>query len=128
MKFLKKLSKGIIITYVVLFALSQLVSGCFSFRMSDKEINESFARYTYKPQQADLDVDDRTIHYVSVGKPTLPVAFFVHGSPGSWSAFVDFFKDSTLLQQVQMVSVDRPGFGDSEAGWGENRSKGKRST
>ncbi|MBC7892793.1 MAG: alpha/beta hydrolase, partial [Sphingobacteriaceae bacterium] len=51
--------------------------------------------------------------YAEIGPDSLPVAFFVHGSPGSWSAWVDFFKDDTVLARVKMVAVDRPGFGDS---------------
>lgn len=119
MKFLKRISTGLIITYIVVFILSQIVSGCFSFQMSPKEVQKAFANQQYKPTEHDLDVDDRTIHHVSVGNNNLPVAFFIHGSPGSWSAFVDYFKDSTLLQHVQMVSVDRPGFGNSGLGNGE---------
>lgn len=119
MKSLKRISTGLIITYLVVFILSQIVSGCFSFQMSPKEVQKAFADLPYKPTEHDLDVDDRTIHHVCIGNKALPVAFFVHGSPGSWSAFVDFFKDSTLLKHVQMVSVDRPGFGNSGLGNGE---------
>lgn len=119
MNLLKKISKGIILTYIVVFVLSQIVSGCFSFKMSQKEIDESFKGHRYKPSQHQIEVDDRIMNYAELGNDSLPVAFFVHGSPGSWSAFVGFFKDSLLLPNVKMVSVDRPGFGESGYGDGE---------
>jgi pimeloyl-ACP methyl ester carboxylesterase len=33
---------------------------------------------------------------------------FVHGSPGSWDAFIGFFKDSLLVGKARLISVDRP--------------------
>ncbi|HSZ25340.1 MAG TPA: alpha/beta hydrolase, partial [Cytophagaceae bacterium] len=54
------------------------------------------------------------------GADSLPLVLFMHGSPGSWSAFSDFLKDSILLKNVQMIAVDRPGFGYSDYGNGES--------
>ncbi|MFN0080967.1 MAG: alpha/beta fold hydrolase [Ferruginibacter sp.] len=72
-----------------------------------------------KPVQHRILVNGRTSNYAEIGNDSLPVAFFVHGSPGSWSAFVDFMKDTVLLKKVKIVSVDRIGFGYSELGEGE---------
>lgn len=118
-KYLSLFGKGLAVTYLGLFGLSQLISGCFSFQMSPKEVNQAFKGRAYQPAFQSLDVIDRSMHYASIGDKTKPVAFFVHGSPGSWSAFVDFFKDDSLLAHVQMVSVDRAGFGESGLGQGE---------
>lgn len=119
MQLLKKIGFGVVLTYLGLMLLSQVVSGCFSFQMSDKDLQKAFRGKRYQPVQHDIDVSDRTIHYASVGNDSLPTVLFVHGSPGSWSAFVDFFKDDSLLAAVQMVSVDRPGFGESGLGEAE---------
>ena len=81
-------------------------------------MKEYFAGHTI-PQEYRIHVLDKDINYVENGKDSLPVAFFVHGSPGSWSAFAGFMKDSVLLQKVKMVSVDRIGFGYSDFGHGE---------
>lgn len=107
------LAKRLLFAIVLLFGLSQLTAGCFSFRMSREEVEKSFAGRALKPTFHDIQAGDRTIHYTEIGADSLPVAFFVHGSPGSWSAWVDFFKDDTLLRVVKMVAVDRPGFGHS---------------
>jgi pimeloyl-ACP methyl ester carboxylesterase len=42
-----------------------------------------------------------------------PLVVFVHGSPGSWDAFIGFMDDADLLARARLVSVDRPGFGRS---------------
>ncbi|HVD97044.1 MAG TPA: alpha/beta hydrolase [Cytophagaceae bacterium] len=87
--------------------------------MSPKQTRKEFKGQPCQPQFHSYVVEGRTMNYVSNGSDSLPLVVFVHGSPGSWSAFVDFFKDSILLQKIQMISVDRPGFGYSEYGKGE---------
>jgi pimeloyl-ACP methyl ester carboxylesterase len=56
------------------------------------------------------------LHYAQIGNDSLPTLVFVHGSPGSWSAFKAYLKDADLLQKFRMVSIDRPGFGYSHFG------------
>lgn len=116
---MKKLSIGFLILYFGLILFFQIFSSCMSFRLSQKEVNEHFANQKYKPTQHQIEVNGRTISYAEIGNDILPVAFFVHGSPGSWSAWEGFFKDSLLLTKVKMVAVDRPGFGYSGLGKGE---------
>ena len=55
--------------------------------------------------------------FLDRGKETLVV--FIHGSPGSWHAFIDYFKNDSLVSKVDMRSVDRPGFGLSDPGFPE---------
>lgn len=87
--------------------------------MSQKEIDKAFQNLASKPVRHQMEVKGHSIHYFDIGNDRLPVAFFVHGSPGSWSTFVDFMKDTSLLKKVKIVCVDRIGFGDSELGYGE---------
>jgi pimeloyl-ACP methyl ester carboxylesterase len=63
-------------------------------------------------------VGEQMIHYTQVGDTSKPLVIFVHGSPGSSDAFLDFLADTTLSEICQMISVDRPGFGAS-SGKGE---------
>ena len=111
-----KISKRILIGYGILFIISQILSSCLTFKVKQKEIDEKFAGYTQKPTQHQIEVQGISMNYAEIGSDSLPVAFFVHGSPGSWGAFIDFMKDTTLLKQVKMVSVDRVGFGESDFG------------
>ena len=53
------------------------------------------------------------IHFASVGEG-IDTIVFVHGSPGSWSAFSRFLMDEDLKKAGRLISVDRPRFGLSE--------------
>jgi pimeloyl-ACP methyl ester carboxylesterase len=114
-----KILKRFVLGYFILLLLSQGLSSCLSFRMSQKDLDKAFMLQSQKPSQHQISIQNRTINYAEIGSDSLPVAFFVHGSPGSWSAFVDFMKDENLLQKVKIVSVDRIGFGDSDYGSSE---------
>lgn len=113
------ITKTLLIVYFFLLTISYFFSSCFSFRLAQQEIDSSFAKYAQKPVQHQFKVNGRIMNYAVIGNDSLPTAFFVHGSPGSWSAFIDFMKDTDLLKKVQIVSVDRNGFGYSELGEGE---------
>ncbi len=116
---LLKFSKRLIIGYVILFIISQILSSCLTFKTSQKDIDKAFFGYKMKPVQHQIEVNDVMMNYAEIGSDSLPVAFFVHGSPGSWSGFMDFMKDTILLKKVKMVSVDRIGFGESDYGYAE---------
>ena len=113
---LLKFSKRLLIGYTILFIISQILSSCLTFKVSQKEIDKKFMGYQMKPVQHQMEVQGVKMNYAEIGSDTLPVAFFVHGSPGSWGGFIDFMKDTVLLKKVKMVAVDRIGFGDSDLG------------
>jgi pimeloyl-ACP methyl ester carboxylesterase len=89
---------------------------CVSVRMSDKKVAEYFANRPIRPTFGAIQVGDSSIHYARIGVNTMPTVMFVHGSPGSWDAFISFFADSSLYNHAQLISVDRPGFGKSDSG------------
>jgi pimeloyl-ACP methyl ester carboxylesterase len=49
------------------------------------------------------------------GRADGPLVLFVHGTPGSWQAFAFVMADARLAERARLVSVDRPGWGASEA-------------
>ena len=60
------------------------------------------------------------IHFTLVhSDSSLPLAVFIHGSPGSSSSFLHFAQDSLLLQSYNVLLIDRPGFGYSDFGKAE---------
>jgi pimeloyl-ACP methyl ester carboxylesterase len=69
--------------------------------------------------QHSYSVGNREIHYVKAGNDTKPLVLFVHGSPGSLSAFIHFLADTTLIDRSLLITTDRPGFGYSNFGIGE---------
>ena len=99
-----------------------LIGSCFQFRSSDKkqlkELKETSKIY-------DVEIGTklakgREIHYTKVGKDsTKTTVVFVHGSPGSSSNFLQFAKDSTMLNNFNVLLIDRPGFGYSDFGRSE---------
>lgn len=96
--------------------LVALLPQCVSFRMSDQKVQQYFANAPIKPSFGFVGDGKQRVHVASIGADSLPVALFIHGSPGSWDAFIQFFTDSLLYRQLRLVSVDRPGFGKSNYG------------
>jgi pimeloyl-ACP methyl ester carboxylesterase len=96
-----------------------MLHSCVSFRMSSKEVKEYFDKKNLPVVQEKYSKGFRNIHYVQAGDTTQPLVLFVHGSPGSLSAFIDFLADSALLKQSLLVTIDRPGFGYSNFGVAE---------
>lgn len=87
--------------------------------MSSADIDRYFAKEKVSASQHSYRVGFRELHYVKAGDPTKPLLLFVHGSPGSLSAFIHFLTDSSLLRNALMITADRPGFGYSNFGNGE---------
>ena len=85
----------------------------FDFEMKPEQARAYFAARKLQPHFKTHQFGDRPIHHVSVGDPGKPLVVFVHGSPGSWDAFIGFLGKPSLLERARLVSVDRPGFGGS---------------
>lgn len=68
------------------------------------------------PTFESYSTSERTIHYVEVGQRNSSPVLFLHGTPGSWSAFGSYLSDPSLASRLNMVAVDRPGFGQSDYG------------
>ena len=108
---------------VLLMAFVFMQSACtrhyqlFKLRRSDKQITRAFRKAPVKPDIQYYVHEGRKIRFVELGQDsTRPVILFCHGSPSSLSMFDVFLKDPDLLNQAQLVSVDRPGYGLSDFG------------
>jgi pimeloyl-ACP methyl ester carboxylesterase len=108
-----------VITLILFAALLLLMDSCVQFRMSKTEIDNFFKGKMYPGVERSYYVGRQKINYLTSGSDSLPLVIFVHGSPGSLSAFIDFMDDTLLLEKTQMISVDRPGFGASNFGYAE---------
>lgn len=104
---------------IAIFAFILLMDSCIQFRMSKSEIETYFKDKEKKGTLRQYTVGKRTLNYLVAGDTNKPLIVFVHGSPGSLSAFIDFMADSTLLKRAQLITVDRPGFGASNFGYAE---------
>lgn len=104
----------IFLLFIILWAF--LAQGCMSFRITDEEAKKQFQQKGLDLNINNIKVGARNIHYVSVGDDSKPMLVFVHGTPGSWNAFMGYMEDKSLTEHFRVVSVDRPGFGYSDFG------------
>lgn len=116
---MRKIRIASICISVLLCVLMITMHSCMTFRMSPKEINHFFSSRNITGEQSHYSVGFRDIHYVTSGDTTKPLVVFVHGSPGSLSAFIDFLADTALLSKTLLLTTDRPGFGYSNFGVAE---------
>jgi pimeloyl-ACP methyl ester carboxylesterase len=102
------------------YVIAVVASSCFSTRVNDEAMYSYFSNSNYPPQRHFYEAIGRRLHYVSTGDSLRQPVLFVHGSPGSWDNFKAFLKDSFLLQHCQLMSADRPGFGEAAKGGAED--------
>jgi pimeloyl-ACP methyl ester carboxylesterase len=113
----KRRFKKRFIPIILLVLLMVTAHGCLTFRISDSEWENNLVKKGQKkPNIKTYHFDGRNIHYIHIGEDTLPLVVFLHGSPGSSSAFEDYLADTNLTKEAQLISVDRPGFGYSDFG------------
>ena len=58
-----------------------------------------------------VNFENEQLNYVQQPNPGAPLLFFIHGAPGSWTAYKKYLNDSSLRADFHMISVDRPGYG-----------------
>lgn len=88
----------------------------FKFRTSDEKARQIFRQEGMDIKLSFFSSCSYRLHYAQTGVDSLPTLFFLHGSPHSWDAFLNYMKDKELLQHFRMISIDRPGFGQSNFG------------
>jgi pimeloyl-ACP methyl ester carboxylesterase len=115
----KNLLKIKLILFSILLPYLFFCDNFLQFRMSDDEIKGLFAETAYQVEVDYYDTLGRKMRYVTIGADSLPKIVFIHGSPSSVSAWSSFMKDTALLNNYQMVMVDRPGYGYSGFGTSE---------
>lgn len=114
-----KARKRLAIFVLIGIALMTTLHACMSFRMSDRKIDQYFREHHIEGSRHTYSVGRKKMHYVQAGKETDPLILFVHGSPGSLSAFIHFLGDTALTNHGLVISTDRPGFGYSQFGVAE---------
>jgi pimeloyl-ACP methyl ester carboxylesterase len=101
---------------ILLIIFSLLLENCLTMRTSDSRAIRRFQKKGISLIPHMIHIDGHSIHYVSVGADTMRTIVFVHGSPGSWTAFKRYLMDAGLRSQFRLIGIDRPGFGYSEYG------------
>ena len=104
--------------WLLLFAFSCFCAACqasyYYTTLSEKKLNKLFASRPFQPVSHFVQVGEYPLHYVSIGEPTKEfMLLMIHGSPGLWNNYLDFFQDEFLLDNFFIVSPDRAGYGQS---------------
>lgn len=98
-----------------------VISSCtvLQWRESDSEIYERFftENIPTKINYFDLDTLNLKIRsqHITTSKSKVNLVF-LHGSPSSLSAWNKYLTDTTLVNKVNILAVDRPGYGYSNFG------------
>lgn len=112
----KNILKKVIYIFLILLLFGQLTSSCLQFRMSKSEVDKYFKEEVLKPKILRIQSKKRTINYALIESGQKPLVVFVHGAPGSLKAFIDFLKNKKLQKYINMIAIDRPGYGYSDFG------------
>lgn len=116
---LRRSKTGLLVPVALAGILLFTSHACMTFRMSPKEVDSFFKKENINGSRNRIGTGSKAIHYVKAGNPDGPLVLFVHGSPGSLSAFIHFLADSSLNRDLLLISTDRPGFGHSNFGVAE---------
>jgi pimeloyl-ACP methyl ester carboxylesterase len=101
--------------FVAIFSL--LLCGCYGkFTMSQKELKAYYKTHQPEPDFFKYDTLGHAVFYAHTGKKELPLLLFIHGAPGRWYGYINYLSDSSLLENFQMISIDRAGYGNSAKG------------
>jgi pimeloyl-ACP methyl ester carboxylesterase len=84
-----------------------------NFIMSDQKISEYYSNSTLKPLFAYSDTSTKKLYYAYSADSTKPILLLIHGAPGAWFGYKEFFKDSLLVSQYQIIAPDRAGYNKS---------------
>jgi pimeloyl-ACP methyl ester carboxylesterase len=109
----------IFIVFFILVLLMTLMHSCVTFREKPEDMRKFFDQHKVNGSIHHYQAGKLKMEYAQAGDSTKPLILFVHGSPGSLSAFLGYLVDSTLLQKGFLITADRPGFGHSDFGVGE---------
>lgn len=102
--------------FVLVICTCSLLSGCLmpeSIREHQKFIAEQ-VKTNPDIQTNFIENDEFKLHYKSNGKAIKAVAVWIHGTPGGWSDIGRLLVDDEFLSEVLLVSIDRPGWGQSQ--------------
>ena len=100
-------------SYFCLICVLSLSSCMQSFRMSEKNIANYYANSITKPNFAFSDTTQTKIHFAYSADTSKPILLLIHGAPGAWFGYKEFFNDSLLLSKYQIVAPDRAGYNKS---------------
>ncbi len=102
-------------TSILIFLLLSIVLG-LTYYMEPKIMGDELIAQLPHDAVHQEQILDRKIRWIETGTAGAGTIVFFHGAPGSWADFSSYLMDSTLKSSAHMISVDRPGYGQSGYG------------
>lgn len=104
---------------LVFLTCSFLLMNCtINFSPTDEQILEKYSHLPLEVNRGTMNGKSYRFYEVSIEKKATMV-LLVHGAPGNADMWETFFSDSTLLDQADILVVDRLGYGGSDYGVAE---------
>jgi len=109
-----------LIFLVILFFITKMEWA--KIRYDRQKLLETINVENTKPASYDTrKLDGKTTHFIKkINNKNFPLLLMVHGSPGALNAYETYLQDGDLNAQMNMISVDRSGFGYSDFGIAES--------
>lgn len=107
--------KTLLILMGILIALL-LATRFVDFSASEEEIKEAFAQTSYTPIDHYSEFDEGKLHYITAGDSTKPSLILIHGSPGSWDAWLALITETNMLERFYVIAIDRAGYNKTTLG------------
>lgn len=101
------------------FTVSLLFFSCKfkQFQQSEKDLQKHYQKTGIRPVYHQAEILGRSLFFAELpGPENAPLLFMIHGSPGAWYGYLKQMDDPILRNHFSMISIDRPGFGNSAAG------------
>ena len=98
---------------LIFIVATTLLSACQMGPPSDRPTNEDLLRAYGHLESFQTTYKDKDLNGVKTFQQCDAAVLFIHGTPGSWTTWQRYMTDGDLLSKTQMISVDRPGFGQS---------------
>ena len=89
-----------------------LLSGCVSGGTSSGNA-ESTATIADEASISRYDRNEWAVNYIAKNPRAVNGVLFIHGAPGSLSSFFPYFERPEIGDNVHLISVDRPGYGET---------------
>ena len=97
-----------------LLATALIIFACFTLQAyAQSTTDESITAIAFDDFIFSDGLTQYNLHYAFAGDIEKSGILFIHGTPGSWSAFELYLNDPSLQNDYFMVSVDRIGWGGS---------------
>jgi pimeloyl-ACP methyl ester carboxylesterase len=101
--------------YYILFLMTISLSACSATPEDITQDRRSRADLDRDPNISlkQFQIGDFSLRYAESGDIGKPTVVFIHGTPGSWRSLGRMMIRPELQESLRMVSIDRPGWGDS---------------